>query len=135
MEAPVLDRPEIFAGLEKGKEKRLITVITGEPAPRPDGKNLFVRIVIDPETATFHCQEEEHMGNHEGRFVTFQANATCTLHFTNPDVFDMNKVDLTKNQPKPLHNKKRLKETGYYVTVNKAQMEIMLLGEPKIVVP
>lgn len=135
METPVLDRVEGFAALDKSKDRRLVTVITGEPAPRPDGKNLFIRIVINPETAMFQCQDEEHIGNHEGSFVTFQANAACALHFTNPDVFGTDKVELKKNLATSLHNKKRHLDTGFYVTVNKAQMENMLLGEPKIVVP
>ncbi len=135
METPVLDRVETLAAKEKGKEKRLVTVVTGEPAPRPDGKNLFIRVVIGPETATFHCQEEEHTGNHEGSFVTFQANSTCMLHFRNSDVFNTDKVELKKNQATPMHTKKRHLDTGFYVTVSKVQMENMLLGEPKIVVP
>jgi hypothetical protein len=71
-----------------------LTTTTGNPAPRPDGKNLLIQ--IDVHTATFHCQDVEYVGSQNPRKVTFRADAPCVLLFYNSEVFGKAEVPLAK---------------------------------------
>ena len=92
------------------------TVITGEPAPRPDGENLLIK--IDVGTATFHCRTEERVGKHKNRHVTFQVDAPCKLHFTNFAVFQANDWPLVKGKNDlPVLDPTNAVETSYSLDV------------------
>lgn len=65
-------------------------------APRPDGKNLLIK--IDVATGRFHCDPVEHVGTHKNRYVTFQPDAACKLYFSNSAVFKMNDKQLVKGK-------------------------------------
>lgn len=126
-------------------EKRLKSVIRGEIAPRPDGKNALIVIDIDVNalTATFHCQEYEKTGAQENRHITFQADGDCTLHFLNTAVFGIDHQMLQKGVPKPLFVAKGVgnAQTEYYATITVAstsedkRVEPRNVTDPKIVVP
>jgi len=63
------------------------TETTGNSAPRPDGKNLFLRIDVHNDRATIHCCDVEHAGKYHNREVIFKADKNCNLHFSNPSLF------------------------------------------------
>jgi hypothetical protein len=109
----------------------LTTVITGKPAPTPDGKNILIKIDIGRDTATFNCQPVEHVGKHKNRHVTFQVDAACTLHFTNFAVFQANDWPLVKGKHDlPVLDPTNGVETSYSLDVGKG------VDSPvKIVVP
>jgi|SRR5215831_7196252 len=107
-------------------EKRLTTVILGQPAAKPDGKNITVAIDIDVAklTATFHCIKSESAGAHKNRHVTFVADADCVLHFNNPEVFGLDHVALSKRVPSKLgiSDKVHNKQTDYYASITMTSM-------------
>jgi hypothetical protein len=83
--------------------KNLPTVLTNTPAPRHDGKNLFIQIDVRSDDAMLHCQESEHVGTHKQRHVLFCANKHCWLIFTNKSVFTERYLELTKGEEVPAH--------------------------------
>jgi len=68
---------------------KVTKVLDHQPADRPDGKNLRFDIKIKPSesTARIHSREEESVGTHKKRKVTFCADHDCVIVFSNPDVF------------------------------------------------
>ena len=119
----------------------LTIITTGEAAPRPDGKNLLMKIDIDLDhaTATFHGQISEHVGTHKPRKVTFRADKNCMLEFDNVAVFQTKFVQLTATKPKTLEVANTQKvETGYRIpapTAIVAKLAASVMNAPKIVVP
>lgn len=124
-----------------------LQILTDDAAPRPDGKNLRITIDIDLGnlTALFHCQEEESVGKHKARKVTFRATDDCLLRFSNPAVFNRESVQLTANKDEVLKVKDQTKNaTTFYdiyagagigtATASLQQMP-SVLGGPHIVVP
>jgi len=101
---------------------------TNVPAPRPDGKNLLIKIEVG--TGTFHCLPEEHVGTHKNRFVTFQPDASCTLYFTNIAVFQMTDKRLVKG-----NNDLQVLDQTNGVETSYSLIAPAVLGPPKIVVP
>jgi len=81
--------------------KDLKTVITGDAAPRPDGKNLLIKIEVGSDEAKFHCLRQEHVGAHKQRHVLFQADKDCWLIFTNKAVFTEEYLELAKGESVP----------------------------------
>ena len=76
---------------------KLTEIVVDRPAPKPDGKNLWIDIDVNliKSTALIHSQEEESVGTHKQRTVTFRADHDCTLAFSNKKVFDRASVPLT----------------------------------------
>jgi hypothetical protein len=118
-----------------------LTIITiGEAAPRPDGKNLLIKIEIDRDTARFHCQDPEHVGTHKPRKVTFLADKKCTLEFGQKSVFGKNSVQLTANKPATLEVADGVNRVGTDFripdpTTIVAKLAVGAMNAPKIVVP
>jgi len=81
--------------------KDLTTVFTDNPAPRPDGKNLLIKIEVGADQAQFDCLQQEHAGAHKQRHVLFEANKDCWLIFTNKSVFTEEYLELRKNEATP----------------------------------
>jgi hypothetical protein len=75
---------------------KLTEITVDRPAPRPDGKNLWIDIDVNLSkwTALVHSCEEESAGAHKERTVTFRADHDCHLRFTNRDVFGRESVKL-----------------------------------------
>ena len=134
--------------------KRLATTVTGKPAPKPDGKNLWIEIDIDLKkgTALFHCQDEEHAGSHQQRRVTFRADQDCLLTFNNQAVFDRKLAQMFAHKEVPLSigddlgHPPKIVETDYIVytmtlatenvgTTAETKKEVDPKNPPKIVVP
>jgi len=118
----------------------LTIVTTGEIAPRPNGKDLFFKIEVGSDTATFHCRVPEHVGTGKQRKVTFLADKNCTLEFDNEVVFGTKAVRLVANKPEALNVADGLTNVGtdYFVpnlTTNGAQPVAAVKNAPKIVVP
>jgi len=128
-------------------EKRLKSIVTDEPASRPDGKNVEIVIDIDVKhlTATFHCQSKEHVGSHKTRHVTFVADADCTLHFANPVVFGIDHTILEKRIAKVLSVRDEIRNeetdcwvsitvpsTGAGIPIEPSQRSVI---DPRLVVP
>ena len=69
---------------------KLSEIVVNRPAPKPDGKNLWIDIDINlsKSTALIHSQQEESVGMHKQRTVTFRADHDCMLKFSNPVVFN-----------------------------------------------
>jgi hypothetical protein len=74
----------------------LMSSPTGEAAPH-DGENLVIHIDLGP-SAEFHCQDTEHVGTHNQRYVLFSANKHCWLLFTNKSVFGEEYVELQEGE-------------------------------------
>jgi len=76
---------------------QLTEIVVDRPAPKPDGKNLWIDIDVNliKYTALIHSQEEESVGTHKQRTVTFRADHDCMLSFSNKKVFDRDSVPLT----------------------------------------
>ncbi len=72
----------------------LTMVVTGEIPGTDSLGNLIIRIEVGK--ATFHCRSVEHVGKQKPRKVTFQADAPCKLHFTDPAVFGTNDRQLVE---------------------------------------
>jgi hypothetical protein len=64
---------------------KLAEVVVNRPAPKPDGKNLWIDIDINliKSTALIHSQQSESVGAHKKRTVTFRADHDCLLKFSN----------------------------------------------------
>jgi len=106
------------------------TLVTGEAAPRPDGKNLWIK--IDVGTATFHCGPVERVGTGKNRHVTFHPDTPCKLYFSNFEVFQTNEKQLVKgDNDLPVLDKTNGVETR--CSLDGAGTEKM--GPPVIVVP
>lgn len=75
---------------------KLEVIFTNKPAPRPDGKNLWIDIDVNLTklTALFHCQAPEHVGGHSERKVTYRADHDCVLGFTGRALFNRDYVQL-----------------------------------------
>lgn len=127
-------------------EKRLVSMIIGQPAEKPDKKNIKVTIDIDVTKliATFHCVESESAGTHKNRHVTFVADADCVLHFTDSHVFGVDHVPLSKRVPVKLDvsDKVHNKQTDYYASItmttvdeSAAALSISSRRDPWIIVP
>jgi len=101
----------------------LPTVVSGVPAPRHDGKNLFIEIDVRSDEAVFHCQDPEHVGTHKQRHVLFCANKHCWLIFTNPLVFTEPYLELMKgeDQAAQVSDKTTKVETSYRIRVDPAE--------------
>ena len=82
--------------------KELEINVTGKPAPRPDKKNLLIKLDIDLTNAIalFHCKDEEHALDHKARSVTFRADQDCLLTFSNQAVFGCEAVQLFAQKDK-----------------------------------
>jgi len=108
-------------------EKRLVSIIVGQPAEKPDKKNIKVTIDVDVAklTATFHCLDSESAGMHKNRHVTFVADADCVLHFNNSQVFGVDHVPLSKRVPVKLdvNDKVHNKQTDYYASITMTSMD------------
>lgn len=78
--------------------------VIGKPAPKDKDNNLVIQIHLNGKTqkATFLCDNIEHVGGHEGRKVHFVACDTCTVYFTNENVFKTDHVTLYKDEVHPL---------------------------------
>lgn len=123
-----------------------LKIDTDGAAPAPGGN---LRIVIDIDlgtlTASFHCRDEESVGKHKARKVTFRANHDCLLKFSNPAVFDRESVQLTENKDKVLNVRDQTKNattfyeiyagTGIESAAESLQPMASVLGGPHIVVP
>jgi hypothetical protein len=81
----------------------LPTLLTKTPAPRHDGKNLFIQIDVRSDDAMLHCQEREHVGKHKPRHVLFSANEHCWVIFTDKSVFIEEYLELTKGEEVRAH--------------------------------
>jgi len=79
---------------------KLEVIFTNQPAPRPDGKNLWIDVDVNLKklTALFHCQPTEHVGSHSKRTVTYRADHDCVLRFSDRVVFDRDSVQLIANK-------------------------------------
>jgi hypothetical protein len=101
----------------------LPTVVSGDPAPRHDGKNLFIEIDVRSNEAVFHCQDPEHVGTHKQRHVLFCANKHCWLIFTNPSVFTEPYLELMKGEDQAAHvlDETAKVETSYRIRVSAAK--------------
>ena len=75
---------------------------TNVPAPRPDGKNLWIN--IDVGTVTFHCQEDEHVGPHKNRYVRFQPDEHCWVIFSDETVFGKKQAELFSSKEDERNN-------------------------------
>jgi hypothetical protein len=105
-----------------------LTTTTGKPAPKPNGKDLLIK--IDVHTATFHCQDVEHAGPQNPRHVTFQPDAPCVLLFTNSEVFGKAEAPLIKGDNELPVLSKDGTETSYRLDGAET-----VKSPPKIVVP
>lgn len=79
---------------------KLAEIVVNRPAPKPDGKNLWIDIDINMSklTALIHSREEESVGTGTQRSVTFRADHDCLLKFSNLAVFNVASVPLIKNK-------------------------------------
>jgi len=124
-----------------------LEIHTDGAAQRPDGKNLQIDIDIDLSTskAQFHCQDEESVGTHKARKVTFRATHDSLLRFSNPVVFDRESAQLTANKDEVLTVRDQTKNattfydiyvgTGIGSATESLRQTPCVLGGPHIVVP
>ena len=124
-----------------------LEIVTDGATQTTDGKNLRIDIDIDLGMlrALFHCQNEENVGTHKARKVTFRANHDCLLRFSNPAVFDRESVQLTTNKYEVLNVRDQTKNaTTFYdiyigTGIGSATLSLrqapLVLGGPHIVVP
>jgi phage terminase large subunit-like protein len=99
--------------------KDLITIITGNPAPRHDGKNLLITIEVGPVNAVFHCESPEHVGNHKQRHALFCANKHCWLMFIENSAFteDYLELQIGEKVPAQVSNNTQNGSTRYVIRV------------------
>lgn len=83
---------------------QLQIIFSRNPAPKPDGLNLWIDIDLNltKSTALFHCQEKEVVGTNPNRKVTYRADHDCRLTFTSEAVFNKPYVDLKAHKEKSL---------------------------------
>ena len=122
-------------------------IVNGNEAPTTGDKNLLIKIKIgfNPDTAEFACLATEHVGKHKPRGVTFCADHDCILYFSNPAVFGVTFVNLTKQQPETLKVSdivtKEVTDCAICTDTDTAAANIApmkptpVLGPPHIVVP
>jgi hypothetical protein len=111
-----------------------------DPAPRLDGKNLHLEIQVSDTGATVPCLEEEHVGSHANRMVTFRADRDCTLVFGNNEVFGKTEEVLLANALKEIPvvvemSKKKEVRTDCQVAPPGRKAATQHNSPPKIVVP
>jgi hypothetical protein len=126
---------------------KLTLIFVNRPAPKPDGKNLWIDIDVNlsKSTALIHSEEKELVGTHKQRTVTFRADHDCLLRFSNPAVFNMKSIALTAYSQTvlPLKDETKKVDTSYEVyvgTESGSAMEsfsegVVVKGGPHIVVP
>lgn len=126
---------------------KLAEIVVNRPAPTPDGKNLWIDIDINMSklTALIHSKQEESAGTYKKRTVTFRADHDCLLKFSNPAVFNMESIPLSKNKQTVLKVKDETRkvDTFYEVYVETElggsaesfSQDVAALGGPHIVVP
>lgn len=120
--------------------KKLITNVTGEPAPRPDG-NLLIRIDIDLShaTALLHCQDMEHVRDHKPRWITFCADQDCLLAFSNQAVFGCEVTQLLARIEKVLPVQDDLKncetDCDVYTMTSAVKTVVKATGRESVVHP
>lgn len=126
---------------------KLSKIVVNRPAPKPDGKNLWIDIDINPSksTALIHSQDRELVGTHKQRTVTFRADYDCLLVFSKEDVFDRKSVHLIAHKDEVLHVKDSTSKMetfydifiGAFLTegVETMHKEVVALNGPHIVVP
>jgi hypothetical protein len=126
---------------------KLSEIVVNRPAPKPDGRNLWIDIDINlsKSTALIHSQQEESVGTHKQRTVTFRADHDCLLKFSNPAVFNKGSIPLIAYRQTALEVRDETKqvETFYEVYVG-TEIEgaaellsggVAARGGPHIVVP
>ncbi|MBZ5683661.1 MAG: hypothetical protein LAP86_01385 [Acidobacteriia bacterium] len=125
---------------------KLSEIVVNRPAPKPDGKNLWIDIDINlsKSTALIHSQQEESVGTHKQRTVTFRADHDCSLRFSNPAVFNRGSISLIAYRQTALEVRDEIRqvETSYEVYVG-TEIEggaelvsgVAAMGGPHIVVP
>jgi len=100
---------------------KLAEIVVNRPAPRPDGKNLWIDIDVNlsKSTALIHSQEAESVGTGRQRMVTFRADHDCLMRFSNPAVFNLGSIPLNANKQTVLPVKDEIAkvETFYDVYV------------------
>jgi hypothetical protein len=131
---------------------KLSEIVVNRPAPRPDGKNLWIDIDINltKSTALIHSQQEESVGMHKQRTVTFRADHDCWLKFSNPTVFNkgskpLGSIQLIAYTQTPLDVKDETTNVGtFYEVYVGTEIEgaaelisggVAARGGPHIVVP
>jgi|SRR5215831_18653621 len=134
-EGAVLDHPT--ASLTK---KRLNSHVTGEtPTPQP-GTNLFIRIDVGTQMATFHCRKVERMTSSSGT-VKFEADALCTVNIENPSVIQPAAIPLAETASGHFQGTGQIiaaGETSFYVSTGQgamAEQSSRSTGDPRTVVP
>ncbi len=125
---------------------KLSEIVVNRPAPKPDGKNLWIDIDINlgKSTALIHSRQEESVGLHKQRTVTFRADHDCLLKFSNPTVFNKGSIPLIAYRQTSLEVRDEIRqvETSYEVYVG-TEIEgaaellsgVAAMGGPHIVVP
>jgi len=100
--------------------KDLTTVVTNNPARKPDGKNLLIEIDVLSDQAVFECQDTEHVGTHKDRRVFFCANDHCWLIFIGNSAFKEDFLELQKGEQEPAHvaDQTDKAETRYKIRVS-----------------
>lgn len=98
---------------------KLAEIVVNRPAPKPDGKNLWIDIDINliKSTALIHSQQEESVGTHKQRTVTFRADHDCMLKFSNPAVFNLLSVPLSANKQTVLKVRDETKKVDTFYEV------------------
>ena len=126
---------------------KLTKILVNRPAPRPDGKNLWIDIDINPtkSTALIHSQQEESVGTHKARKVTFRADYDCLIVFSNEAVFGVKSVPLSAYEQTALEIKDTVSKTETFFDIftgttladatEVMQQEVLPRNGPKIVVP
>jgi hypothetical protein len=139
--ATLLDAPVSVSTANKLK-----IIFSGIPASTQNG-NLWIDIDVNlvKGTALFHCLEKESVGDHPNRKVTYRANQTCRLRFSDKRVFNREYVDLTVNKKELVIDDDTHQVDANYeiegkgVTVTAVAEEMMSgispFGGPHIVVP
>lgn len=126
---------------------KLTKILVNRPAPRPDGKNLWIDIDINPtkSTALIHSQDEESVGKHKARKVTFRADYDCVIVFSNEAVFGVKSVPLSAYEQTVLEIKDTASKIETFFDIftgttladvtEAMQQEVLPRSGPKIVVP
>jgi hypothetical protein len=126
---------------------KLTKILVNRPAPRPDGKNLWIDIDINPtkSTALIHSQQEETVGTHKARKVTFRADYDCVIVFSNEAVFGMKSVPLSAYEQTVLEIRDTIAKTETFFEIftgatlaeatETMPQEMIARNGPKIVVP
>ena len=126
---------------------KLAVIIDNQPAPKPDGKNLWIDIDVNLSklTALVHSQMREAVGTHKRRKVTFRADHDCVLVFSNKAVFDVESVQLIAYKEVTLQIKDATTkvETFYEIYIGATlmqgaeamQKEMLSFSGPQIYVP